>query len=292
MRLRTPETYCHDRINDAASGVAAHLGADATQATTDAPYGVPAGLRSVRGKATATVTAFRSTAHTEPRCRARQGVVPYQMPGPGQTGAVKTQAIGARTYATRPWDQNRFRSYQVCDTTLCQVFGGAGAEHPLVNAAVDATASEILTDRGKAAFTQFSSSSGGWTARGVPCLPAQRDPYDGRSGNSLHSWSSTISASMSSAGIPASALCGGSACGPRREGRLGQDGVTRVLLDGGRSDATCPETSSDGCSGFARTGSTSVDLGPADRSMCCEKPSNCRVDIETDLAPEWRCSLV
>ena len=60
------------------------------------------------------------------------------------------------------------------------MYGGVDAEHPASNRAVDATAGDILTHGGQPAFTQFSSSSGGWTAAGsMPYLRAKRDPYDG-----------------------------------------------------------------------------------------------------------------
>ena len=69
------------------------------------------------------------------------------------------------------------------------MYGGAGAEDPRSNAAVTATARQILTYDGKPAFTQFSSSSGGWTSAGsVPYLAAKADPYDDYDGNPVHAW--------------------------------------------------------------------------------------------------------
>jgi SpoIID/LytB domain protein len=124
------------------------------------------------------------------------GVVPYEMPASWHPEAVKAQAIAARTYATWSRSQNVRRHYQICDTTACQVYNGTDGEDRRSNAAVRATRREILRYDGKPAFTQFSSSSGGWTARGsVPYLPAQRDPYDGWEGNGVHSWSVRIDAS-------------------------------------------------------------------------------------------------
>ncbi len=56
-----------------------------------------------------------------------------------------------------------------------------------------ATANQVLNYRGKPAFTQFGSSSGGWLAAGSqPYLVAKADPYDGWSGNRVHTWSTTI----------------------------------------------------------------------------------------------------
>ena len=61
------------------------------------------------------------------------------------------------------------------------------------NAAVDATAGRVLHYGGKPAFTQFSSSSGGWLSAGSqPYLVAKADPYDGHSGNPMHTWTTTL----------------------------------------------------------------------------------------------------
>ncbi|MFC6345615.1 hypothetical protein ACFP8W_26755, partial [Nocardioides hankookensis] len=60
--------------------------------------------------------------------------------------------------------------------------------------AVDATRGRILTSGGDPAFTQFGSSSGGWTSAGsVAYLPARQDPYDGWSGNPVHDWKVRLS---------------------------------------------------------------------------------------------------
>jgi len=62
-------------------------------------------------------------------------------------------------------------------------------EHPAADQAVRDTRGQILTSEGEPAFTQFGSSSGGWTAAGsVPYLPAREDPYDDWSGNPVHAW--------------------------------------------------------------------------------------------------------
>ena len=53
------------------------------------------------------------------------------------------------------------------------------------NAAVKATAGQVLHHKGEPAFTQFSASNGGWTMQGtvggveVPYLPAKQDRKDG-----------------------------------------------------------------------------------------------------------------
>ncbi len=122
-----------------------------------------------------------------------KGVVPREVPALWHPEAVQAQSVAARTYAAYERAEPLTGRYQICDTTACQVYGGATAEHPASNRAVNATRGEIRTFKGAPAFTQFSSSSGGWTAGNtVPYLPAQRDPYDGWSGNPNHSWTTRI----------------------------------------------------------------------------------------------------
>jgi SpoIID/LytB domain protein len=119
-----------------------------------------------------------------------KGVVPLEIPASWSREAVRAQAVAARTYAAYERDHPRTSAYQICDTTSCQVYGGVDAEHPASNRAVEATEGTILTFGGEPAFTQFSSSSGGWTAAGSqPYLPAKKDRYDGWAGNPVHSWS-------------------------------------------------------------------------------------------------------
>jgi SpoIID/LytB domain protein len=118
-----------------------------------------------------------------------RGVVPLEMPASWSPAAVQAQSVAARTYAAWSRAFPRRTHYDICDTTSCQVYGGVAAEHPLSDAAVEATDKQVLLRDGAPAFTQFSASSGGWTAAGsVPYLVAQEDPYDGWSGNAVHDW--------------------------------------------------------------------------------------------------------
>ncbi len=154
----------------------------------------PSGNRPYRGRLRSVPASAGSTARDTVNALALdsylQGVVPLEMPATWNAEAVRAQAVAARTYASYERAHPRSTRYQLCDTTSCQVYGGVAAEHPASNAAVRATAGKILTHGGAAAFTQFSSSSGGWTSAGsVPYLAAQRDPYDDWAGNPVHDWS-------------------------------------------------------------------------------------------------------
>ena len=95
---------------------------------------------------------------------------------------LQAQAVAARTYAA--YERAHVpagRHYDLCDTASCQVYGGASAEYPSTDAAVAATAGQVLTSGGAPAFTQFAASNGGWSVAGPagqPYLVAQPDPYD------------------------------------------------------------------------------------------------------------------
>jgi stage II sporulation protein D len=155
----------------------------------------PSGQRRYRGRLAAHAPSAgsraRNTINTLSLESYLKGVVPLEMPALWSPAAVRAQAVAARTYATYERD---YLTGPLCDTTSCQVYGGYDAEHPASNAAVEATAHLALMHQGAPAFTQFSSSSGGWTSAGsMPYLRAKADPYDGWAGNPVHSWSTTVS---------------------------------------------------------------------------------------------------
>ncbi|MCW2831055.1 MAG: hypothetical protein JWP31_1747 [Aeromicrobium sp.] len=122
-----------------------------------------------------------------------RGVLAAEMPSGWEPEALKAQAVAARTYGARSITASRY--YDICDTTACQVYGGAVKETSATDAAVRATAGKIVTYQGAPALTQFSSSSGGYTAAGgAPYLKALSDPYDDFAGNPHHSWTTTVAA--------------------------------------------------------------------------------------------------
>lgn len=124
-----------------------------------------------------------------------RGVVPREMPALWEQAALRAQAIAARTYAAFEARSSRNPRWNLCDTSECQVYGGESAEFPTSNRAVAKTARQVRMFHGAPAFTQFSSSNGGWTAfGGKPYLPAKKDPYEKFSGNPNHSWTAKVSA--------------------------------------------------------------------------------------------------
>lgn len=153
----------------------------------------PAGTADYRGRVRAASpspgASARDTVNVLTLENYLRGVVPREMPALWSREAVRAQAVAARTYADYGRNHPQAGHYDICDTTSCQVYGGYGAEETASDAAIVATAHQALMVDGEAAFTQFSSSSGGWTAAGsVPYLTAHADPYDDWAGNPVHTW--------------------------------------------------------------------------------------------------------
>lgn len=123
-----------------------------------------------------------------------RGVVPREVPALWEADAVAAQSVAARTYAAFERTRPAARHYDLCDTSQCQVYGGVDDEHPASTAAIRTTRGHVLHHEGAPAFTQFSASSGGWTAVGsMPYLVAQRDPYDRVDNPRYHTWQHSIS---------------------------------------------------------------------------------------------------
>jgi stage II sporulation protein D len=121
------------------------------------------------------------------------GVVPSEVPSSWPAEALKAQAVAARSYAlaTRK-PAGPFDAYA---DVRSQVYGGLDVERPATNAAVQATAGQVVLYQGKVATTYFFSTSGGKTAdiadawpgsEPVPYLVSVPDPYD--TASPYHSW--------------------------------------------------------------------------------------------------------
>jgi stage II sporulation protein D len=122
-----------------------------------------------------------------------RGVVPSEEPSGWHAAAYEAQAVAARSYvlaSLRPG-----ADFDVYPDQRSQVYGGIRAEEPWTNAAVAATAGEVLTYGGRPIVAYYFSTSGGrtsavqdafpWLAP-EPYLVSVRDPYDGISPK--HAW--------------------------------------------------------------------------------------------------------
>lgn len=125
-----------------------------------------------------------------------RGVVSAEMPASWPLAALEAQAVASRTYAlTAHAGGSRFDVYA---DSRSQVYRGAAAYTAQTDAAVAATAGQIVTYAGRPAITYFFASSGGRTedvqygfpgALPEPWLRSVADPYES---GPLHSWTMTI----------------------------------------------------------------------------------------------------
>ncbi len=188
-----------------------------------------------------------------------RGVVPRESPaywaglGGGRGAqALAAQAVAARSYALA----SPYSSYATtCDSTVCQVYSGAWTrpfdsptrswlDDPRSDVAVATTAGVVRKNGvGATMRTEFSASTGGWTAGGA--FPAVEDLGDAYSGNPNHNWSTLFSfADLSSrlgvgglTGLRVTARNGLGADGGRVLGVVADTAQGPVALTGGTMQA-------------------------------------------------------
>jgi stage II sporulation protein D len=126
-----------------------------------------------------------------------RGVVSAEVSSSWPLAALEAQAVASRTYAlTAHAGGSRFDVY---DDTRSQVFRGVAAQTPQTDAAVAATAGQIVTYEGKPAITYFFASSGGRTEDiensflGSLPEPWLRGVVDRYERGDLHTWKLTLS---------------------------------------------------------------------------------------------------
>ena len=164
----------------------------------------------------ATGAADRITVNQLPLESYLRGVVPRESPASwGNLGdrrgmhALRAQAVAARSYAVA---EDRPGPVKTCDTTACQVYGGravqvaagscdgngntfcdlegAGVNLTTSDQAIAETAGQVRTRNGAVARTEFSSSTGGWSAGGT--FPSVPDAGDAIAINPHNTWTAKV----------------------------------------------------------------------------------------------------
>nr|WP_290224988.1 SpoIID/LytB domain-containing protein [Trichocoleus desertorum] len=106
--------------------------------------------------------------------------------------ALKAQAIAARSYALYQRQTSANSVYDVGDTQAWQVYEGVGKETSTTQAAVSATAGQVLTYGGRIIEAVFHSSSGGHTENVEDVwkqpLPYLRGVQDYDQGTPVYQW--------------------------------------------------------------------------------------------------------
>lgn len=132
-----------------------------------------------------------------------RSVVPNQVPpvwGTTDDGrglqAVLAQAVAARGFAAAGdgrWSDLHSglgADFSTCDTTSCQRYAGVVSEDPITDEAVRTTTGEVRTRAGAVVRTEFTASSGGWTAPGT--FPGVPDLGDAVPSNPHNRWTTLL----------------------------------------------------------------------------------------------------
>ena len=106
-----------------------------------------------------------------------RGVVPEEMPASYPTEALKAQAVAARTYALANVGKHKSDGYDLCDTNMCQHYGGASAEKAKCSEAVAETRGAVLVFQGRPANVMYSTDCGGATQDYSESHPGKAIPY-------------------------------------------------------------------------------------------------------------------
>jgi stage II sporulation protein D len=146
------------------------------------------------------------------------GLVPAEIFPEAPDAALAAQAIAARTeLLSRIGTRHLADPYLLCSNQHCQVYSGAGREHPRTTAAVQRTRGQVLVrDRGGLVDARYSASCGGhgednetiW--HGAPD-PSLRGRVDSRPASPLAQFEAVTNASIAAflASDPTHAYCGG-----------------------------------------------------------------------------------
>jgi stage II sporulation protein D len=116
-----------------------------------------------------------------------RGVVSAESPSAWPAEALRAQAVAARTYAITSRAGSISQGFDQFADTRSQMYKGVAAETPNTDAAVNATAGQVVTYGGQPVTTYFFSTSGGHTesvensfvgSAPKPWLKGVDDPYD------------------------------------------------------------------------------------------------------------------
>jgi len=125
-----------------------------------------------------------------------RGVVPLELGvrSPNESAALEAQAIAARSYTLVRLREGAARRYDLTSGAFDQVYGGMDAEHPIADAAVQATEGLVLTYDGAVVRAPYHSTCGGSTIApseawvGVRDEPWLRGVSDARGGREGGAW--------------------------------------------------------------------------------------------------------
>lgn len=247
-----------------------------------------------------------------------RGVIPREVPAswggaPNGMEALKAQSVAARSYGL-----SQARNYTVetaagptryastCDSTSCQVYGGAATrqsgaspgvnvlENAFTNTAVAATPGEVrrASQSGPPISTEFSSSNGPRTAGGS--FPVVDDPADATPTNKLHRWTRILDATAIAAKYGLGTLTSVTMVEAADPQNQVYDGIwyNDVVLTGTGGSRTIPAWTFRGDMGLPSPGFTLRTESSAGRPMGVNQRIELQVVGATVTAPDGTTDVV
>jgi len=106
-----------------------------------------------------------------------RGVVPSEMPAGWPAEALKAQTVAARSEILANIGMKHcLEGFDYCADEHCRAYKGIAARHAATDAAVSATANEVIVQSGRLIPAVFHANSGGWTENNEVVWSAPPDP--------------------------------------------------------------------------------------------------------------------
>ena len=132
------------------------------------------------------------------------GVLPFEISNAWPIEVMKEFAITVRSFTLTHKDKHGYYDFDLCNTTDCQLYKGAGRINDAVMQAVTETKGQVITYEGDIITAYYSSSMGGVTVSPtdawggsyeIPYLQAIETPWEDYEGHSNGFWTAEISPS-------------------------------------------------------------------------------------------------
>lgn len=130
------------------------------------------------------------------------GVIPYEMEGTWPIEVLKEFAVTVRSFSLTHGNKHKDHHFDLCNTTCCQMYKGAGRMNDNVMDAILSTEGQVVAYKGDIITAYYSSTQGGVTVSvqdvwggsvEVPYLQAKETPWEDYSAHSNGFWMTEIS---------------------------------------------------------------------------------------------------
>ncbi|MBE6625828.1 MAG: SpoIID/LytB domain-containing protein [Ruminococcaceae bacterium] len=130
------------------------------------------------------------------------GVIPYEMEGTWPIEVLKEFAVTVRSFSLTHGNKHSDYYFDLCNTTCCQLYKGAGRVNDNVMEAIMSTEGQVIAYKGDIITAYYSSTMGGVTvsphdawggSSEIPYLAAKETPWEDYAGHSNGFWITEIS---------------------------------------------------------------------------------------------------